>query len=170
MGKDTTMTRQRTLLAMLAIGMVLSLTAGLRADTKVVISHSSHGTGFGIGARIGGPIVAPGRYPPGHRHVVESPWRRRFVHMGPPVVVYPPVVRVIHPPVVREVVIEPAPPVIIRAPFPAEQGVITVWVTNSNGSRTSVRLTRDGPWYVGPRGEYYTEMPTNEQLRVVYGF
>jgi hypothetical protein len=43
-------------------------------------------------------------------------------------------------------------------------------VTNSNGSRTSVVLTRNGSWYVGPRGEYYSEIPTNEQLRVVYGF
>jgi hypothetical protein len=53
---------------------------------------------------------------------------------------------------------------------PVEEGTIIVWVTNTNGSKTSVKLTRDGSWFVGPRGEYYTEMPTNEQLRVVYGF
>jgi hypothetical protein len=51
-----------------------------------------------------------------------------------------------------------------------EDGTVTVWITNSNGSTTSVRLTRQGPWYIGPRGEYYAQMPTNEQLRVVYGF
>jgi multidrug transporter EmrE-like cation transporter len=27
-----------------------------------------------------------------------------------------------------------------------------------------------GGGYLGPRGEYYDQMPTNEQLRVVYGF
>jgi hypothetical protein len=48
--------------------------------------------------------------------------------------------------------------------------VVTVWVTNSNGSRVSVKLTRDGTWYQGPRGEWYTSMPSNEQLRVAYGF
>lgn len=159
------MARQKILLATLAIGVVLALTADARADTKVVISHSSHGIGIGIGARIGGPIVAGGRYPPVRRRVVvESPWRRRFVRIGPPVV------QVVPPPVVREVVVQPAPPVIIRTPAPIEDSVITVWITNSNGSKTSVKLTREGPWYVGPRGEYYTEMPTNEQLRVVYGF
>jgi hypothetical protein len=156
---------------MLAVGVVLSLTAGVRADTKVILSHSNHGTSIGIGARIGGPIVAPGCYPPAPRHVVVGrPWGHRPVHMGPPVVMYPPVVRVIHPPVIRGVVVEPAPPIVIRTPVPVEEIAITVWVTNSNGSRTSVRLTRDGPWYVGPRGEYYSELPTNEQLRVVYGF
>jgi len=66
--------------------------------------------------------------------------------------------------VIREVVVTPVPPVVVQ------ETAITVWVTNSNGSRTSVQLTRNGPWYVGPRGEYYTEMPTNEQLRVAYGF
>jgi hypothetical protein len=51
-----------------------------------------------------------------------------------------------------------------------EVASITVWITNSNGSRISIKLAKEGPYYVGPRGEYYTSMPTNEQLRVVYGF
>jgi hypothetical protein len=61
------------------------------------------------------------------------------------------------------VVIEQTPPVI-------QNNTVTVWITNSNGSRTSVPLTRQGRGYLGPRGEYYDQMPTNEQLRVVYGF
>lgn len=71
--------------------------------------------------------------------------------------------------------IVPAPvarPVIIPSP-PApriEVDSVTVWVMNSNGSRTSVKLTRRGSYYFGPRGECYTSLPTNEQLRVVYGF
>jgi hypothetical protein len=77
----------------------------------------------------------------------------------------------VHPPAVRHVVIDPEPTVIIKSPPVAvEEGTVTVWITNSNGSMTSVRLTRSGPWYMGPRGEWYTTMPTNEQLRVVYGF
>lgn len=52
----------------------------------------------------------------------------------------------------------------------AEQNVVTVWITNSNGSKIPVRLTRSGPNYVGPRGEIYQTMPTEEQLKMVYGF
>ena len=164
-GKGTTMTRQRILLATLAAGVVLSLTATLQASTRVVFSASNHGVGISVGTRIGVPTIPPGRYPPrpAHRHVVVVPPRRpRFVRFGPPVVVQPPVV--------RRVVIQPAPPVVIQVPPPVQETTIIVWITNSNGSKTSVNLTREGAWYVGPRGEYYMEMPTNEQLRVVYGF
>ena len=52
----------------------------------------------------------------------------------------------------------------------AEQNVVTVWITNTNGSQTSVRLLRDGPGYIGPKGERYPSMPTEDQLRQVYGF
>ena len=46
----------------------------------------------------------------------------------------------------------------------------TVWVVNSNGSRTPVELYRNGDGtYVGPRGEYYDGLPSNEQLRLLYG-
>lgn len=64
-----------------------------------------------------------------------------------------------------ERVVVPGPP-----PSRVEVASITVWITNSNGSRTSVKLTREGPYYIGPRGELYTSLPTNEQLRIVYGF
>ncbi len=162
------MTRQRILLAMLATGIVLTLTTGVRADTNFSISYFGHRSGIGLGVGFGDRIVAPEGCPPIHRHVdYGPPWRHhRYARMYPPVVMHPPVVvyqpPVVYPPVVREVVVMPAPVVIDSS--------ITVWVTNSNGSRTSVKLTRDGAWYVGPRGEYYAEIPTNEQLRVVYGF
>jgi hypothetical protein len=52
----------------------------------------------------------------------------------------------------------------------AEQDVVTVWVTNSNGSQIPVKLRRQGPGYIGPAGEYYSKLPTGEQLRPVYGF
>ena len=66
--------------------------------------------------------------------------------------------------------VHPTPPVVVHHPAPVPETVVTIWITNSNGSRTSVRLTREGSWYVGPRGEYYDTLPTNEQLRVIYGF
>jgi hypothetical protein len=46
----------------------------------------------------------------------------------------------------------------------------TVWITNTNGSQIPVKLVKDGPAYVGPRGERYPSKPTDEQLRQVYGF
>jgi len=43
-------------------------------------------------------------------------------------------------------------------------------VTNSNGSITPVELKRKGCAYIGPNGERYDKMPSEEQLRQVYGF
>jgi len=45
-----------------------------------------------------------------------------------------------------------------------------VWITNSNGSQVPVRLAKNGPAYIGPRGEIYNQLPTQNQLRPVYGF
>jgi hypothetical protein len=52
----------------------------------------------------------------------------------------------------------------------SESNIATVWITNSNGSQLPVRLVKDGPGYIGPRGERYPYFPTEEQLRQVYGF
>ena len=52
----------------------------------------------------------------------------------------------------------------------AEQNVVTVWITNSNGSMVPIRLKRSGPNYIGPRGEYYDHLPSEDDLRPVYGF
>jgi hypothetical protein len=43
-------------------------------------------------------------------------------------------------------------------------------VKNSNGSYTPVTLRRVGNQYAGPRGEYYPAMPTEDQLKIAYGF
>lgn len=82
-------------------------------------------------------------------------------------------------PVYRQVVYAPSvyqPPVVQYVQAPAVQyvqqvpAVETVWMENSNGSRTPVQLRRaDGGMYVGPKGEYYLGLPTNEQLRQIYG-
>ncbi|MEN6427212.1 MAG: hypothetical protein ABFD90_08305 [Phycisphaerales bacterium] len=163
------MARHTLLQTMLAVVVVLSLTAALQADTRIVFSHSgSHlGLGIALGTRIGPPIVAPHCPPPVRHHREFGPpvWHRP-IRYGPPC--FGPVMAPA--PVVRHVVVQPAPTVIVGAGVPVQDVAITVWVTNSNGSQTSVRLTREGGWYVGPRGEYYSEMPTNEQLRVAYGF
>jgi len=52
----------------------------------------------------------------------------------------------------------------------AGQNTVTVWITNSNGSKTPVQLRKSGPGYIGPRGEHYGNMPTAEELATVYGF
>lgn len=51
-----------------------------------------------------------------------------------------------------------------------EMNTVTVNVTNSNGSVVPMKLRRRGVGYVGTRGEYYNSLPTQDQLRPVYGF
>lgn len=51
-----------------------------------------------------------------------------------------------------------------------EMNVVTKNVTCSNGSIIQVRLVRQGVGYVGPNSEYYSTLPTEDQLRPVYGF
>ncbi len=57
-----------------------------------------------------------------------------------------------------------------KAKSQEELNTVTVNVTNSNGSVTPVKLKKQGVGYVGPKGEYYDKLPTEEQLRPVYGF
>jgi len=51
-----------------------------------------------------------------------------------------------------------------------EMNTVMVNVTNSNGSVIQVPIRRSGVGYVGPRSEYYDKLPTQDQLRPVYGF
>ncbi len=46
---------------------------------------------------------------------------------------------------------------------------IVIKIHNSNGSVTPVELKKDGSAYIGPKGEHYDELPTEEQLKPVYG-
>lgn len=172
------MTLQKITLSMVATVASLALTPAVQADTHVAISGfgamigTSHA---GIGVWIG--KSAPDRHIPralSHREYGRN-WRPRAVRVGPPVVVVRPPVMVdpAAPVVVQRppVIVNPAPPVVVeQAPPVIEDSTVTVWITNSNGSKTSVELTKHGGWYIGPRGEYYDQMPTNEQLRAVYGF
>ncbi len=51
-----------------------------------------------------------------------------------------------------------------------EMNTVTVNVTNSNGSITPVTLRKQGVGYVGPKGEYYNHLPTDAELKPIYGF
>lgn len=51
-----------------------------------------------------------------------------------------------------------------------EMNTVMVKVTNSNGSVIQVPLKKHGVGYVGTRGEYYNTLPTQDQLRPIYGF
>jgi hypothetical protein len=46
---------------------------------------------------------------------------------------------------------------------------VVVYITAANGTSIPVKLiaTQDG--YIGPKGELYAEMPTEQQLRMIYG-
>jgi hypothetical protein len=44
-----------------------------------------------------------------------------------------------------------------------------VEIHNSNGSITPVKLKKDGSAYIGPKGEHYDQLPTEEQLKPIYG-
>ena len=57
-----------------------------------------------------------------------------------------------------------------RAYMREEMKTVAVNITNSNGSISQVRLKRYGVGYVGTRGEYYPQLPTEDQLRPIYGF
>ncbi|MBN1585923.1 MAG: glycine zipper 2TM domain-containing protein [Candidatus Omnitrophica bacterium] len=51
-----------------------------------------------------------------------------------------------------------------------DANIVVINVQNSNGSITPVTVQRRGNIYVGPRGEHYFNLPTEDQLRPVYGF
>jgi len=51
-----------------------------------------------------------------------------------------------------------------------EEEQVVVEITNSNGSITPVELKKKGCVYIGPKGEHYKQLPTEEQLKPAYGF
>ncbi|MBE0534322.1 MAG: hypothetical protein IH624_01535 [Phycisphaerae bacterium] len=95
-------------------------------------------------------------------HVIPTP-RPHFKSS-----VFIPIVR---PPVVTRhiVTLPPRHTIVMPAPVVIHEPTVTVWISNANGSMNSVVLRRQGLWYVGPRGEHYVTMPTQDQLRPLYG-
>ncbi len=120
-----------------------------------------------IGHRIAQPIMpAYYRRPFYKKHAFQHIHQRTFLKRRPPHY-YVAVRR----PCTNHIAINLVPKVVVTRPeIVVEPTTITVWITNSNGSQTSVNLRRSGPGFVGPRNEWYPSMPTNEQLRIVYGF
>ena len=47
--------------------------------------------------------------------------------------------------------------------------IFVIQVHNSNGSLTPVEVEKRGDIYIGPKGEQYEQLPTEEQLKI-YGF
>ena len=70
-------------------------------------------------------------------------------------------------------IVVPEPAVVTVPVVPSPRVVsgetVTVNVPNTNGSYTAVTLVRRSNGFVGPQGELYTEFPTVEQLRLLYG-
>lgn len=96
------------------------------------------------------------RQAPGGYVVTPRPPERSVVWTPHPPYGTPPTPRVL-----------PISPVLTPSDSPAVQ---TVWLTNPNGSRSPVALlAADGGMWIGPKGEYYPSVPTQEQLLPVYG-
>ena len=51
-----------------------------------------------------------------------------------------------------------------------EMNTVTVNITNSNGSVSQILLRKQGVGYFGPRCVYYNHLPTEEELKPIYGF
>jgi len=68
------------------------------------------------------------------------------------------------------VVAQPATVVMAQPPATVEtQDSVTVNVPNSDGTYAAVVLKKSGDGFTGPQGEYYAQLPTTDQLRVMYG-
>lgn len=79
---------------------------------------------------------------------------------------------VVQPPVmVQPVTVVPQVPAAPAVQPPVEQppDTVTINIPNSRGGYTQVTLKKAGNGYVGPQGEYYSEHPTVEQLKTLYG-
>ena len=49
-----------------------------------------------------------------------------------------------------------------------EPADVVVYITAANGARIPVKLIATADGYLGPKGELYTEMPTEQQLSMIY--
>ena len=55
-------------------------------------------------------------------------------------------------------------------PQPSTGDTTTIYVPNSAGRFTAVKLVKHGAGYTGPQGEFYPHSPTVAQLRVLYSY
>jgi len=164
--------RRQRIIRIAGITVVLAIWAGA-AQGKTVVLHSSFSRGHIVGRPVR-PSVYVG--PVARSHIFVKPFHTGIVIGSPlrsriaPIFPHRQVV-VVAQPCARPLIVEPAATCVATLQtVVVEPSIITVWVRNSNGSQSPVKLTRSGPGYLGPRGEYYHDMPNNEQLRMVYGF
>ena len=154
---------RKRLIQIIIVGAALPMLVGNANGSTVVIRkyRDSH--------LIAKPLGYKTRASHVHRKqiVITSPLFKRFIRIYPP----RPKIVIVEKPRIRHIEVNLSPTITVTRPkCVVEQTEVIVWITNSNGSQTSVRLKKSGPGYLGPRGEWYPNMPTNEQLRVVYGF
>ena len=98
------------------------------------------------------------------RQVVYSPPRVVYVQQSP---------RMVYQTVPAQVEYVQQQQIIVQQPAscePPQPATMTINVQNSNGSMTPVTLRQVGVQWVGPKGEYYDNLPTIGQLRPIYGF
>jgi hypothetical protein len=146
---------------------ILTAAFALLAIPANTYARGGHGGGHGGGHWGHGPrwgfnidlLIAP---PPVERVYVYPPQRVVYVEPAPVYVAPAPIV------VERPVVVEKT--VVVQTPAPAPTEIAVVWIANDNGSKTEIKLTRTSEGgYKGPRGEYYATMPTEEDLKILYG-
>jgi hypothetical protein len=51
----------------------------------------------------------------------------------------------------------------------SDQKELNFEITKNDGSKTVIKLKKEGSEFVGPKGERYPKMPTEEQLKLIYG-
>jgi len=56
-----------------------------------------------------------------------------------------------------------------KEPYNECDETVIIEIHNSNGSITPVKLKKENSHYIGPKGERYEQMPTEEQLKPIYG-
>lgn len=119
-----------------------------------------------LGHRIAEPIRPGFHNRPHHeKQIFIHPHQRSFLKRRP----HPHKLHVVSRPCIKQIAVNLVPTITTHK-IVVEPTTITVWITNSNGSKTSVNLRKSGPGFVGPRDEWYPNMPTEKQLRMVYGF
>jgi hypothetical protein len=95
-------------------------------------------------------------------NVYYRPYSGGYVVVPAPVVTQPIIVA----PQYVQPVVQTAPGIVVPSQGPE---LVTINVPNSRGGYTPITLKRVGNGFVGPQGEYYSEHPTVEELRTLYG-
>jgi len=173
------------ILVIIVLAAVISLTTTDAMARGHGHNSGGHGhTSFSIGVGFGGPYYGSywygsryhGRYnmdfyygypyyPYDYPVVVERP----VIVERPIVIAQPAPVQVYSPPVERLVDGRVKGEVSSSQTTAANSQSNVVWITNDNGSRTPVTLQSQGAGFVGPSNEYYSTLPTEDQLRAQYG-